>query len=66
MKVEYLATDELPEGIPAAVVAGRGMLTILIARGQTVDQVCAVLTPLLDAHAAAYWVASACIEAVSA
>ena len=54
-KVIYQATGRLPAGVPAAVVARHGVVTILVDDGLTVAQVCEALTPLITAHAEDCW-----------
>lgn len=54
-KVIYQATTRLPVGVPAAVVAGPGCVTILLDEGLTIAQACEVLTPLITAHAEDCW-----------
>lgn len=56
MNVRYEATGALPTEVPAAVVARRGEVLILVNRSVTVDELCAALTPLITAHAQACWV----------
>ena len=53
--VRYQATGVLPAGVPAAVVAGPGEVTILVAEDLTIEEACAALGPLITAHAAECW-----------
>lgn len=53
--VRYQATGVLPAGVPAAVVAQPGEVTILIAEHLSIEEACAVLGPLITAHAADCW-----------
>lgn len=59
--VRYQATDALPDGVPAAVVAEPGRVTILVSGALSVTEACAALTPLVTAHAAECWQPSASI-----
>lgn len=61
--VQYRAVDQLPGGVPAAVVATGERVIVLVDAALSAAQVCEALTPLIAAHVQQAWRADARILA---
>lgn len=54
-QVIYRASNDLPNGVPAVVIAQHGRVTILLDAHLSIEEACAALTPLVTAHAGECW-----------